>query len=98
MTRTGKTPRTAAVALLGLGLGIALALGVSPPAAADTAGTAGADATLAVPVSGMTATPGQMALAASCCKVCRAGKACGNSCIAKDRNCYQPPGCACDGN
>jgi hypothetical protein len=33
----------------------------------------------------------------SCCKVCTKGKACGNSCIAADKNCHQPPGCACDG-
>lgn len=32
-----------------------------------------------------------------CCKVCRKGKACGNSCIARDKQCHQPPGCACDG-
>ena len=32
-----------------------------------------------------------------CCRVCRAGKACGNSCISVDKNCRQPPGCACDG-
>jgi hypothetical protein len=32
-----------------------------------------------------------------CCRVCRAGKACGNSCIAQDKQCHQPPGCACDG-
>ena len=33
----------------------------------------------------------------ACCKVCRKGKACGDSCIARDRVCRQPPGCACDG-
>lgn len=33
---------------------------------------------------------------AGCCKVCRKGKACGNSCIARDKQCHQPPGCACD--
>lgn len=32
----------------------------------------------------------------ACCKVCTKGKACGNSCIAKDKKCHQPPGCACD--
>lgn len=32
-----------------------------------------------------------------CCKVCTTGKACGNSCIARDKNCHQPRGCACDG-
>ncbi len=34
---------------------------------------------------------------AACCKVCRKGKACGNSCISRDKACHQPPGCACDG-
>lgn len=33
----------------------------------------------------------------SCCRICTRGKACGNSCIARDRQCHQPPGCACDG-
>lgn len=33
----------------------------------------------------------------SCCKVCSAGKACGDSCIAKDKSCNKPPGCACNG-
>lgn len=33
----------------------------------------------------------------ACCKICRAGKACGNSCISVDKVCHQPPGCACDG-
>lgn len=36
--------------------------------------------------------------AAECCKVCRKGKACGNSCIARDKQCHQPSGCACDSN
>jgi hypothetical protein len=36
-------------------------------------------------------------LADRCCKVCHAGKACGNSCISRDKTCHQPPGCACDG-
>ena len=33
----------------------------------------------------------------SCCKVCRKGKACGNSCIARSKTCHRPAGCACDG-
>jgi hypothetical protein len=33
-----------------------------------------------------------------CCKICTTGKACGNSCISQDKQCHQPPGCACDGN
>jgi len=33
----------------------------------------------------------------SCCKVCRAGKACGDSCIARNKTCHKGKGCACDG-
>jgi hypothetical protein len=33
-----------------------------------------------------------------CCKVCRKGKACGNSCISRTKTCHKPPGCACDAN
>jgi hypothetical protein len=33
----------------------------------------------------------------ACCKVCRAGKACGNSCIARSKTCHKGKGCACDG-
>ncbi len=33
----------------------------------------------------------------ACCKVCKKGKACGDSCIARDKQCHQPRGCACDG-
>src|SRR6266540_41818 len=32
-----------------------------------------------------------------CCRVCTTGKACGNSCIAANLTCHQPPGCACNG-
>ena len=34
----------------------------------------------------------------ACCKVCRKGKACGNSCIRRSYTCRKPPGCACDAN
>ena len=33
----------------------------------------------------------------SCCRTCKSGKACGDSCIARTSNCTKPPGCACDG-
>jgi hypothetical protein len=36
--------------------------------------------------------------AATCCKVCTKGKACGDTCISKSYTCHQPPGCACDAN
>lgn len=32
-----------------------------------------------------------------CCRVCSAGKACGDSCIARDKICHKGKGCACDG-
>ncbi|WP_152492288.1 hypothetical protein [Roseovarius sp. THAF27] len=34
---------------------------------------------------------------AACCKTCRKGKACGNSCISREKNCHKGVGCACDG-
>ena len=37
-------------------------------------------------------------VAQACCKICRKGKACGNSCIARWKTCRKPPGCACDAN
>jgi hypothetical protein len=33
----------------------------------------------------------------ACCKVCTTGKACGNTCISRDKVCHVGPGCACDG-
>lgn len=30
------------------------------------------------------------------CRRCETGKACGDSCIAQDKQCYTPPGCACN--
>ena len=36
-------------------------------------------------------------VAQGCCKICKKGKACGNSCINRHYTCRQPPGCACDG-
>ena len=34
---------------------------------------------------------------AACCKTCRKGKTCGDSCIARSKTCNVGPGCACDG-
>jgi hypothetical protein len=36
-------------------------------------------------------------VALSCCKVCTVGKACGNTCISRDKTCHVGAGCACDG-
>ncbi len=33
---------------------------------------------------------------AACCKICRKGKACGNSCISRTKTCSKGKGCACD--
>lgn len=35
--------------------------------------------------------------ATPCCKVCTKGKACGDSCIARDKICHKGAGCACNG-
>jgi hypothetical protein len=35
--------------------------------------------------------------ALACCKVCSIGKACGNTCISRDKTCHVGQGCACDG-
>lgn len=32
-----------------------------------------------------------------CCKVCRKGKACGDTCIARSDTCHVGGGCACNG-
>ena len=40
-----------------------------------------------------TASPTQQA----CCKICSRGKACGDTCISRDKTCHVGPGCACDG-
>lgn len=32
-----------------------------------------------------------------CCRVCSAGKACGDTCISQSKTCNVGPGCACDG-
>ncbi len=33
----------------------------------------------------------------ACCRTCRKGKACGDSCIARNKTCRKGPGCACNG-
>jgi hypothetical protein len=35
--------------------------------------------------------------ALACCKICTVGKACGNTCISRDKICHVGQGCACDG-
>jgi hypothetical protein len=32
-----------------------------------------------------------------CCKTCTTGKACGDSCISRDKTCQVGAGCACNG-
>ncbi len=74
-------------ALLLVGLGLLWFLGAGVPVAVD--GTRplppASAAELADPA-------GQY-----CCKICVRGKACGDSCIARNKTCHRPPGCACNG-
>jgi len=32
-----------------------------------------------------------------CCKICRTGKACGDTCISREKTCHVGKGCACNG-
>lgn len=36
-------------------------------------------------------------LVQGCCKTCSKGKACGDSCISRKKQCHKGKGCACDG-
>lgn len=58
-----------------------------------------AAASLAVgPASITCASPAWVASAyASCCKTCKKGRACGDSCISRDKECHKGKGCARDG-
>jgi len=42
-------------------------------------------------------TPVAVVTQQACCKICRAGKACGDTCISRAKVCRVGPGCACDG-
>jgi hypothetical protein len=64
------------------------------PAAADDAALADG-ASHAVSVASERGAPSCIP-AAKCCKVCDVGKACGNSCISRSKNCHKGRGCACD--
>lgn len=41
--------------------------------------------------------PQQPPTQSGCCRVCRSGKACGDSCISRTSNCTRGQGCACQG-
>ena len=44
-------------------------------------------------------TPSSPGPSGYCCKTCgSASKACGDSCIANDKQCNKPAGCACEAN
>ena len=46
---------------------------------------------------GFSLTSPSIAHAAVCCKICTVGKACGDTCISRDKICHVGQGCACDG-
>jgi hypothetical protein len=54
---------------------------------------------IAVPLPGPPASSAPPStLQNDCCRICRIGKPCGDDCIAVDKSCDKPPGCACDGS
>lgn len=73
---------------------------MAAPAFAETSGPSAGDftaediAAVRQTLFGGRESPDQIILAA-CCKTCSKGKPCGNSCIARNKRCHQPPGCAC---
>lgn len=46
--------------------------------------------------SSIEAPPATCIPAEKCCKVCEAGKACGNSCISQGKQCHMGRGCSCN--
>lgn len=58
--------------------------------------SSGQEASICFAAPDQIAAPGLLQPAA-CCRVCKKGKACGNSCISKSKTCRKSPGCACDG-
>jgi hypothetical protein len=84
--------------LLALALVLASSLGNVAQAGEDR--RSGAESRLAVPGQSFwprsIAPPQSIRQLVACCKTCRKGKACGDSCISRNKTCHQPPGCACD--
>jgi hypothetical protein len=69
----------------------------APTVAADpTAGDTTPAITDSLSLEQFLEAPAWTETAQACCKTCRKGKACGDSCIARDKTCTKPPGCACD--
>jgi hypothetical protein len=54
------------------------------------------DQTPADPSRDSIETPEPSKTTSECCRTCRKGKACGDTCVARDRECTVAPGCACD--
>ena len=54
-------------------------------------GVTGAGDAAVAPAESLSCTP-----SAECCKVCRKGHACGNSCISRKYDCHKGRGCACN--
>jgi hypothetical protein len=61
-----------------------------------TPATQAREAVVAATPNTSSATPLACIPAAQCCKVCSAGKACGNTCINANYNCHKGRGCACN--
>lgn len=96
------------IAYAGFILGLMVACsGLEPQASSTTSDAAvsaagsSADASLAaVSIDAGSCIPDDASVDAGdsgpCCRICRAGKACGDTCIARDRECHVGPGCACN--
>ncbi len=80
-----------------------LVLLAAPVAAADQSAAAYPSSPVVGAICAAPATPAAVPgdaasiTAVACCRVCRKGKACGNSCISRAKTCHKGPGCACNG-
>ena len=86
--------KTLLIALLGLilSIGASQADPGAPPPSGDVGPVNATELLTGSPEAGLES----YELAQSCCKLCRKGKACGDSCISKSKTCRKGPGCACD--
>ncbi|WP_425100648.1 hypothetical protein [Tropicibacter sp. S64] len=73
-----------------------LALSLAMPAIADPAGPQSSQVVSPDSLRFKLENPGAPVFSAACCKTCRKGKACGNSCISASKACHVGQGCACD--
>jgi|GEM_PF-3290018 len=88
-----------------IGLFVLAAIAASSALADPVGSVRGAEGSIVQPLENVTAkarlrnlgSDHETLFQAACCKVCKKGKACGDSCINRNYTCRNGAGCACDG-